>query len=287
MLVRKKREENGDSQRAEPRHVETSQDEGSRHTNSRVARQVEEVDGGLRAHPEEPDDSQDEVVKAVRPGNVVELGDAGRAKRWVGQVGAGFEESFDPRQHGRRVASVREGDRNVSRPQPHEPRNDAERQDGGGQVQGHIGEQLGLAKVPETLDHQIQAPTSTVARFRSLDTAAPLPTLKLYRPWPCRYRRTRRSRPGSAAKLSRRTRPGAGRICDLLLRLWDRPGRDEGGDRNWTRPPSVVKPQATRTRRAVSLMLGRQGADIAFLASDEAGYITGQVLGVDGGLAMM
>ena len=73
----------------------------------------------------------------------------------------------------------------------------------------------------------------------------------------------------------------------MLLRLWDRPGRDEGGDRNWTRPTSVVKPQATRTRRAVSLMLGRQGADIAFLASDEAGYITGQGLGVDGGLAMM
>ena len=39
--------------------------------------------------------------------------------------------------------------------------------------------------------------------------------------------------------------------------------------------------------------LGRFGstddiaAAVAFLASDEAGYITGQVLGVDGGLAMM
>ncbi len=48
-----------------------------------------------------------------------------------------------------------------------------------------------------------------------------------------------------------------------------------------------MKPQATRTRRAVSLMLGRQGAAVAFLASDEAAYITGQVLGVDGGLVMM
>ena len=39
--------------------------------------------------------------------------------------------------------------------------------------------------------------------------------------------------------------------------------------------------------------LGRFGstddiaAAVAFLASDEAAYITGQVLGVDGGLAMM
>jgi len=39
--------------------------------------------------------------------------------------------------------------------------------------------------------------------------------------------------------------------------------------------------------------LGRVGstddiaAAVAFLASDEAAYITGQVLGVDGGLAMM
>ena len=36
--------------------------------------------------------------------------------------------------------------------------------------------------VPETLEHQIQAPAGAVTRFRRLNTAAPLPTLKLYLP---------------------------------------------------------------------------------------------------------
>ena len=52
-------------------------------------------------------------------------------------------------------------------------------------------------------------------------------------------------------------------------------------------------PDSTKDAIKAATPLGRFGstddiaAAVAFLASDEAGYITGQVLGVDGGLAMM
>ena len=52
-------------------------------------------------------------------------------------------------------------------------------------------------------------------------------------------------------------------------------------------------PDSTRDAIKAATPLGRVGltddiaAAVAFLASDEAAYIAGQVLGVDGGLAMM
>ncbi|HOM16318.1 MAG TPA: SDR family oxidoreductase, partial [Thermoguttaceae bacterium] len=63
--------------------------------------------------------------------------------------------------------------------------------------------------------------------------------------------------------------------------------------------PGFIDTEMTRVlpdkakERAISLIpLGRMGsvedvaAAVCFLASDEAGYITGQVLAVDGGMAM-
>ncbi len=79
-----------------------------------------------------------------------------------------------------RVASVHEGDRDVRSPQPHEPGDDAQRQDGGGQVEGHVGDQLDPAISAEPLGHQVRAPAGAAARSKRLTPAA-LPTLKLCR----------------------------------------------------------------------------------------------------------
>jgi NAD(P)-dependent dehydrogenase (short-subunit alcohol dehydrogenase family) len=49
-------------------------------------------------------------------------------------------------------------------------------------------------------------------------------------------------------------------------------GREAPGDEDTPRRLTHARPE---------------GAAVAFLASDHAAYITGQVLGVDGGLAMM
>ena len=55
--------------------------------------------------------------------------------------------------------------------------------------------------------------------------------------------------------------------------------------------PAAI-PEAARTAAVASIPAGRMGdardvaRAVAFLASDEAGYITGQVLAVDGGMSM-
>ena len=55
---------------------------------------------------------------------------------------------------------------------------------------------------------------------------------------------------------------------------------------------TAAMPEAARTAAATSIPQGRLGSAedvaraVAFLASDEAGYITGQVLAVDGGMSM-
>ena len=51
-------------------------------------------------------------------------------------------------------------------------------------------------------------------------------------------------------------------------------------------------PEAAKTTTLSTIPMGRMGAAedvakaVAFLASEEAGYITGQVLAVDGGMSM-
>ena len=55
---------------------------------------------------------------------------------------------------------------------------------------------------------------------------------------------------------------------------------------------TAAMPEAARTAAVASIPAGRMGdardvaRAVAFLASDEAGYITGQVLAVDGGMSM-
>lgn len=55
---------------------------------------------------------------------------------------------------------------------------------------------------------------------------------------------------------------------------------------------TAAMPEAARTATLAAIPMGRMGAAedvakaVAFLASEEAGYITGQVLAVDGGMAM-
>ena len=55
---------------------------------------------------------------------------------------------------------------------------------------------------------------------------------------------------------------------------------------------TAAMPEAAKTATLTAIPMGRMGAAedvakaVAFLASEEAGYITGQVLAVDGGMAM-
>ena len=55
---------------------------------------------------------------------------------------------------------------------------------------------------------------------------------------------------------------------------------------------TAALPEAARTSLLSSIPMGRLGAaedvakTVAFLASDEAAYITGQVLAIDGGMSM-
>ena len=55
---------------------------------------------------------------------------------------------------------------------------------------------------------------------------------------------------------------------------------------------TAAMPEAAKTATLAAIPMGRMGAAedvakaVAFLASEEAGYITGQVVAVDGGMAM-
>ena len=55
---------------------------------------------------------------------------------------------------------------------------------------------------------------------------------------------------------------------------------------------TAAMPEAAKAATLAAIPMGRMGAaedvakTVAFLASEEAGYITGQVLAVDGGMSM-